>query len=203
MIEFTRKYHEGVKEGKITLTFRPWDTLRVLRGKIYRAYNLGLLKVHDVDFRQLASVTLEEAKRCGYANMDEFRDDFEALAGREVAFDFERCVRIEFSFIGEDIENYKKAMGDVKDSEIFNIKEMLLKLEQKGTKQWAIKALQVLKKKETVMPKEMEKPLKLSAEKVKQNMKKLKELNLVMSDNRTGYYITPLGMKILKSLHKA
>ena len=94
-------------------------------------------------------------------------------------------------------------MGDVKDSEIFTIKEMLLKLEQKGKKQWAIKTLQVIKKKNYGSPKEMEKPLRLPAEKIRQNLRKLKSLNLVMSDNRMGYIVTPLGMKILKSLHKA
>jgi hypothetical protein len=203
MLLFTRKYHEDIQEGKITLTFRPWDTLKVLRGKIYRAHNLGLLKVLDVDFKQLSDITLEEIKRCGYKNMNEFKEDFNSLAGKEVDFEFERAVRIEFGYIGEDIENYKKAMGDVKDSEIFNIKEMLLKIEQKGTKQWAIKTLQVLKKKNYASPRDMEKPLRLPAEKIKQNMKKLKALNLVMSDVRTGYTITPLGMKILKSLHKA
>jgi hypothetical protein len=203
MIVFTKKYHEAVKEGKITLTFRPWDTLRVLRGKIYRAYNLGLLKVHDVDFKKLSDITLEEVRRCGYKNMDEFREDFRTLARREVDFEFERAVRIEFGYIGEDIENYKKAMGDVKDSEIFTIKEMLLKLEQKGKKQWAIKTLQVLKKKTHASAADMEKPLRMPAEKIKQNLRKLKSLNLVMSDNRMGYMITPLGMKILKSLHKA
>jgi len=203
MIVFNKKYHEGVREGRITLTFRPWDTLRVLRGKIYRARNVGLLKVLDVDFKKLTDVTMEEIRNCGYRSMNEFREDFESLAGREVDFDFERAVRIEFTYIGEDIENYKKAMGDVKDSEIFNIKEMLLKLEQKGRKKWAIKALQILKKKPYVSPKDMEKPLKLSSDKVVQNMRKLKALNLVMSDNKMGYSITPLGVKILKSLNKA
>jgi hypothetical protein len=202
MIVFTRKYHDDIQSGKITLTFRPWDTLKVLRGKIYRAQNLGLLKVLDVDFKKLTDVTQEEIKRCGYKNMNEFREDFESLAGREVVFDYERAVRVEFAYIGEDIENYKKAMGDVKDSEIFNIKEMLLKLEQKGTKQWAIKTLQILKKKNYASSKDMEKPLRLPAEKIRRNMKNLKDLNLVMSDVRTGYTITPLGIKILKSLHK-
>ena len=203
MMVFTRKYHDEVREGKITLTFRPWDTLRVLRGKIYRANNLGLLKVHDVDFKNLTEITLEEAKRCGYKSMDEFHEDYENLAEREVDFEFGRAVRIEFAYIGEDIENYKKAMGDVKDSEIFTLKEMLLKLEQKGKKQWAIKTLQVIKKKNYGSPREMEKPLRLPAEKIRQNLQKLKSLNLVMSDNRMGYIVTPLGMKILKSLHKA
>ncbi len=203
MIVFTKKYHEGVRNGSIALTYRPWDTLRVLRGKIYRANNLGLLKVLDVDFSPLSEVTLEEAKRCGYKSMAEFKEDYETLAGREVDFEYERSVRIEFTYIGEDIENYKKAMGDVKDSEIFTIKEKLLKIEQKGRKKWAIKTLQLLKKKPNITTKDMEKFLKIQNDKVKKNLSNLRQLNLIMTENQTGFNITPLGIKILKSLNKA
>lgn len=202
MIEFTKKYHDGVKEGTITLIFCAWDTLRVLRGKIYRAYNLGLVKVLDVDFKQLSDVTPEEVRRCGYKNMEEFKADYAVKAKRGVDFEVERAVRIEFEYIGEDIENYKKAMGDVKDSELFDIKEKLLKLEQKGTRQWAIKALEILKKKEYIPSRDIEKGLKFTADRVKHDMVKLKSLNLITSNIKMGYAITPLGVKVLKSLHK-
>jgi len=202
MITFTKKYHDAIKEGKINLTFRSWDTLRVLRGKIYRAYNLGLIKVLDVDFKKLAAISTEEIKRCGYKNAEEFQEDFQHIARRDVDFKIERAVRIEFEYIGEDIENYKKAMGDVKDSELFDIKEKLLKLEQKGKKQWAVKILELLKKKEYVTPEAMEKALKSSPDRVKQSMKKLKALNLTAKDRKMGYSITPLGVKLLKSMNK-
>lgn len=202
MIVFTKKYHDAIREGKITLTFRPWETLRVLRGKIYRANQVGLLKVLDVDFKKLAGTTLEEARQCGYKSMDEFREDFQRLAKRDVDFERERAVRIEFEYIGEDIENYKKAMGDVKDSELFDIKEKLLKIEQRGKNQWAVKTLELLKKKEHISFAEMEKALKSPSDRVRQRMKKLKALNLTSSDSRTGYSITPLGVKLLKSLNK-
>jgi hypothetical protein len=202
MIIFTKKYHEAIKEGKITLTFRAWDTLKVLRGKIYRAYNLGLIKVLDVDFKKLENITIEEVKSCGYKNMEEFRDDFQKIAKRDIDFDRERAVRIEFEYIGEDIENYKKAMGDVKDSELFDIKEKLLKLEQKGKKQWAVRALELLRKKDYMSFTEMERALKTPSEKVRQRMKKLKTLNLTSSDSKMGYSITPLGVKLLKSMNK-
>jgi hypothetical protein len=134
--------------------------------------------------------------------MEEFREDFEKIAKRDIDFDRERAVRIEFEYIGEDIENYKKAMGDVKDSELFDIKEKLLKLEQKGKKQWAVRALELLRKKDYMSFTEMERALKTPSEKVRQRMKKLKTLNLTSSDSKMGYSITPLGVKLLKSMNK-
>ncbi len=200
MFRFLKKYHEDIKQGRITLTFQPWDTLRVLRGKIYRAHQVGLVRVLDVDFKRLSEVTEEEAKRCGAKSLEEFRRDFEELADREVDFEKERAVRVEFEFIGEDIEDYKKAMGNVKDSELNELKEQLIIADQKNARPWIIKTLKLLREHGYIPSKDLEKQLKIPAEHIRRNMKQLKEMNLIRSSQRKGYTITPLGIKVLKSL---
>ncbi|MCI4626298.1 MAG: hypothetical protein L3V56_10095 [Candidatus Magnetoovum sp. WYHC-5] len=200
MLGFDKKYHESIKEGKITLAFRFWDTLRVLRGKIYRAHNLGLLRILDVDFRKVSSITAEDARRCGFASVDDFVCELVDMSDVDIDFENDRVVRIEFEYIGEDIENYKKAMGNVKDSEIFNIKEQLIVLEQKSNTPCIRKTLQILKKNAFIQTKELETNLEIPPERVKVFMRKLKALQLVTSNNRKGYSITPLGIKLLKHL---
>ncbi len=200
MFRFFKKYHEDIKNGKITLTFQPWDTLRVLRGKIYRAYQLGLLRVLDVDFKKLSDITEEELARCGYSSYEQFMEEFSELAEREVDFDTERAVRIEFEYIGEDIENYKKAMGNVKDSELYDLKEKLIIADRKSAKPWIIKTLKLLREHGNIPSKDLEKRLRIPADRIRQNMKKLKTMNLVTSHQRKGYGITPLGVKVLKTL---
>ncbi len=200
MFRFSRKLYDDIKAGKITLTFQPWETLRVLRGKIYRARHVGLLRVLDVDFKKLSEITPEEIKRCGYASMEEFMSDFEEFAEREIDFERDRAVRIEFEYIGEDIENYKKAMGNVKDSELYDLKEQLIIADQKNAKPWIIKTLRLLREQGYIPSKDLEKRLKIPADRIKQNMKKLKAMNLITSHQRKGYGITPLGVKVLKTL---
>ena len=200
MFRFLKKYHDDIKAGKITLTFQPWDTLRVLRGKIYRAYNLGLLRVLDVDFKKLTDITPEELKRCGYNSLAVFQREFEEMAERKVDFEKERAVRIEFEYIGEDIENYKKAMGNVKDSELYNLKEKLIIDDQKNATPWIIKTLRLLREYDYLPSRDLEKRLRIPAERIRYNMKKLKALNLITSNQRKGYGITPLGVKVLKTL---
>ncbi len=200
MFRFLKKYHNDIKSGRITLTFQPWDTLRVLRGKIYRAHNLGLLRVLDVDFKRLSEITPEELKRCGYDSPELFREEFEVLAERRVDFKRERAVKVEFEYIGEDIENYKKAMGNVKDSELYNLKEQLIIADRKNARPWIIKTLRLLRDSDYIPSKDLEARLKIPAERIRQNMKKLKALNLITSNQRKGYGITPLGVKVLKTL---
>jgi DNA-binding transcriptional ArsR family regulator len=200
MFMFLKKQHSDLKSGKIILTFQPWETLRVLRGKIYRAHKLGLLRVLDVDFKILIDITPDELKRCGYRSFESFLEDYEKLAERSVDFEKERAVRIEFEYIGEDIENYKKAMGNVKDSELYDLKEKLIIADQKSAKPWIIETLKLLRDSDHIPSKDLEKRLKIPAERIKQHMKKLKAMNLITSNQRKGYGITPLGVKVLKTL---
>ncbi|KJR41036.1 hypothetical protein MCHI_003046 [Candidatus Magnetoovum chiemensis] len=199
ILNFERRYHNAIKEGKLTLTFRYWDTLRVLRGKIYRAQNLGLVRIVDVDFKKIKNITMDEIKRCGFNNYDDFHEDFSKNTEFDIDFDSDRAVRIEFEYIGEDIENYKKAMGNVKDSEIFNIKEQLLVLEQKNSTPWIKKTLKLLKENGGyIQSKELETELEIAPDRIKSYMRKLKSLHLISSNSRKGYCITPLGSKLLK-----
>ncbi|MBF0564141.1 MAG: hypothetical protein HQK89_02750 [Nitrospirae bacterium] len=200
MILFDKQFYDPIKEGKITLTFRLWDTLRVLRGKIYRSHNLGLLRIVDVDFKKLSSITPEEMKRCGFESFGEFKEDFEKYADAEVDFEKDRAVKIEFEYIGEDIENYKKSMGNVKDSEIFSIKEQLLILEQKNQTPWIRRTLQMLKEQGYILSKDLEPVIDIPSDRVKTFMRKLKALHLISSNTRKGYSITPLGSKLLRHL---
>ncbi len=200
MFRFLKKYHDAIKAGKITLTYQPWDTLRVLRGKIYRAQHVGLVRVLDVDFRKLSDVTEEEALRCGADSLETFRQDLEELAGREIDFETERAVRVEFEFIGEDIEDYKKAMGNVKDSELNYLKEQLIIQDQKSARPWVIKTLQMLRDNGYIPARDLEAHLNVPSEQFRKNMKQLKELNLIRSSQKKGYSITPLGIKVLRSL---
>ncbi len=200
MIWFEKRFYDGVREGRITLTFRFWDTLRVLRGKIYRSHNLGLLRIIDVDFKRFQGITLDEVRRCGYDSMDEFREDIVNYSETDVDIERDRVVRIEFEYIGEDIENYKKAMGNVKDSEIFNIKEQLLMLEQKNDTPWIKRTLQVLKDQGCLLSKDLEPVVDMPSDRIKNFMRKLKALHLISSNTRRGYSITPLGSKLLRHL---
>lgn len=200
MFRFLKKYHDDIKKGNIAITFQPWNTLRVLRGKIYRAHNLGLLRVLDVDFKKLSNITPEELKRCRYDSYSGFKKDFSEMAEREVDFEVERAVRIEFEYIGGDIENYKKSMGNVKDSELNDLKEQLIIADQKNTKPWIIKTLRMLREHDYIPANDLEKRLKIPGERIRKNMKKLKTMNLVTSNQGKGYGITPLGVKVLKTL---
>lgn len=202
MILFSQKDHEAIKNGKITLTFRDWDTLKVQKNKIYRSYSLGLLRVLNVSFKKLSDITIDEIKRCGYKSIHQFRDEYGENAKRKVDFKTESAVKIEFEYLGEDIENKKRLMGKVTPLELFEIKEKILDLEEKSSSPWIIKTLQILSKNGFLLSKDLEKFLKIPSDKIKQNMRRLKEMNLIYSNSKKGYSLTPLSLKLFRILNK-
>jgi hypothetical protein len=100
--------------------------------------------VLDVSFRKLADISLNEIKKSGFRSFHDFRDSFEEGARRTVDFKDESAVRIEFEYLGEDIENKKRLMGKVTPMELFEIKQSLLLLEEKSESPWVVKTLEVL-----------------------------------------------------------
>ncbi|RPI36325.1 MAG: hypothetical protein EHM54_06000 [Nitrospiraceae bacterium] len=202
MLSFSKKYHEAIKAGNITMSFRDWKTLNVQKNKIYKSCNLGLLKVIDVSFRKLADISLNEIKKSGFRSFHDFRDSFEESARRTVDFKTESAVKIEFEYLGDEIENKKRLMGKVTPMELFEIKQNLLSLDGQGGCLWVVKTLQALEEKGPLRIEDLEKTLKMTPDTVKMNMRKLRGLSLITSSSKRGYSITPLSLKILGILRK-
>jgi hypothetical protein len=203
MIPFLEKYNEDIKAGNITLTFRDWNTLNVQKNKIYKAYNLGLLRILDVGFMKLVDVTIDEVRKCGYNNLQEFRIGYEEGTKRKIDFRTDSTVRVEFEYVGDDIENKKRLMGKITPMELYEVKQKILILEEKNGSPWIVKTLHSLSQNGCQLSGDLEKLLKISSDNVRQKMRKLKELNLIYSNSKKGYSITPLSLKLLKIIDNA
>jgi len=202
MLSFKPKYHGEIKTGTITLSFRDWTTLNVQKNKIYKSCNLGLLRVLDVSFKMLADIQRTEIKKSGFKSLQDFKDSYEESARRAVAFHTESAVKIEFEYLGEDIENKKRLMGRVTPMELFEIRQKLLTLDEKRASPWVVKTLLLIEKKGPLKIEELEKLIRMTPDAVKMNIRKLKELSLISCNSKRCYSITPLSLKILGILKK-
>ena len=202
MLSFKPKYHEKIKTGAITLSFRDWKTLNVQKNKIYKSYNLGLLKVLDVSFKKLSDIPLNEIKKSGFKGLRDFRQSFEESAKRAVDFKKDSAVKIEFEYLGNDIENKKRLMGKVTPMELFEIRQKLLALDENGGFGWAVKILLDLEKRGPLRIEDIGLSIKIAPDSIKLNMRKLKELSLISNNSKRFYSVTPLSLKILGILKK-
>jgi len=201
MLSFKQKYHEAIKSGKITMSFRDWKTLNVQKNKIYKSFNLGLLKVLDVSFKRLADISLKDIQKSGFRSFQDFKEGFEETARRAVDFKTESAVKVEFEYLGEDIENKKRVMGKVTPMELFEIRQKLIALDEKSESHSIVKLLLLLEN-GPLKIEDIEKAIKIAPDAIKLNIRKLKELSLISSNSRRCYSITPLSLKILGNLKK-
>ena len=202
MLSFKQKYHEAIKSGKITVSFRDWKTLNVQKNKIYKSLNLGLLKVLDVSFKKLADIPLSEIQKSGFRSFQDFKENFEESARRTVDFKIESAVKVEFEYLGDDIQNKKRLMGKVTPMELFEIRQKLMVLDEKSESHAFVKLLLLLEKTGPLKIEDIEKSIKIAPDVIKMNIRKLKELSLVSSNSKRYYSISPLTLKILGNLKK-
>ncbi len=200
MLSFNQRYHEEIKAGKITVSFRDWKTLNVQKNKIYKSCNLGLLKILDVSFKKLADIPFSEIKKSGFRSLQDFKDSYEESSQRIVDFQTESAVKIEFEYLGEDIANKKKLMGKVTPMELFELRQKLLALDEKNGHSWVVKILLLLDKKGPLKLEDIEKVIKMSPDAIKLNIRKMKELCLISSNSKRYYSTTPLSLKIISIL---
>jgi hypothetical protein len=195
VLSFNPKYHEKIRTGAITISFRDWKTLNLQKNKIYKSYNLGLIKVLEVSFKKLSDIPLNDIKKSGFKSVQDFRVGFEESAKRAVDFQSDSVVKIEFEYVGEDIQNKKRLMGKVTPMELFEIRQKLVSQDEGGPG-CAVKILLELEKRLLTIE-GIEKSSRLAPDAIKLTLCRLKELGLISSNAKRCYFATPLGLKIL------
>ena len=70
---FQARFKEGIRAGKVTLTFRTWKEAKVTVGGAYRLGPDDAVVVDAIDRVSIADVTAAAARKAGFADLDELR----------------------------------------------------------------------------------------------------------------------------------
>jgi hypothetical protein len=89
-----REVLEAIKAGAITLQFRRWTRPSVKPGGTLKT-KIGLLKIGRIDEMRPDEVTVTDARKAGFADLDEFRRWLDTMKQGPLFH------RIEVSYIGE------------------------------------------------------------------------------------------------------
>ena len=66
MLLFQKRFHAGLVDGSIRLTFRRWAKPHVRPGGRYRCHPIGVLEVESVDQVPVGSITEDDARKAGF-----------------------------------------------------------------------------------------------------------------------------------------
>ena len=79
-MQFERRFADAIKAGDVTLTFRRWARPQAVAGHRYRVPPIGFVDVTRVDEIDEGAITLRDAKRAGFATLQQLRDYMQVKA---------------------------------------------------------------------------------------------------------------------------
>ncbi|MDF2799868.1 MAG: hypothetical protein K0R85_2612 [Devosia sp.] len=90
-----RELLEDIKAGKVDLVFRRWSRPTVRAGGTLKT-KIGILSIDAMDEMDPANVTLADAQRAGFADLDAFRRWLDSMKPGHLFH------RIQLRYLGED-----------------------------------------------------------------------------------------------------
>lgn len=97
---FPPKIFEAIKEGQITLTFRLWDSCRLVPGKSYGLEKLGRIIIKSAEKVPVSSINDTDARLAGFENADQIREEMRTQKP-DLDIGSAACFRIEFQYDGD------------------------------------------------------------------------------------------------------
>lgn len=198
---FERRFHAGLRDGSITLTFRAWATPQAKAGGRYVS-QIGMLEVDAVDRVELGAIRAVDARRAGFEDREElaaYLNKGLAKAGRKPLRANSLVDRVRLRYAGP-AKASDRPRTDVRDLSAEDLDRLVAKLDAmdgRSTKgAWTRRVLALIAKHPRVSAAQLAERLGYDRVAFKADVRKLKKLGLTLS-HEVGYEISPRGRAVL------
>ncbi len=196
MLLFQKKFHQGLTDGSVTVTFRRWERPHVKPGGRYRCHPIGVLVVDAIARMRVADITERDARRSGFPSRAELMEYIRSGPGGEVDDDTP-IFRVDLHHGGEE-DRVAIALDDqLSPEDVEAITARLARMDAQG--EWTAVTLRLIEKNPRVVASELARRLGRERLPFKTDVRKLKRLGLTQSFE-IGYDLTPRGRAYLKAI---
>ena len=196
MLLFQKKFHQGLTDGSVTVTFRRWERPHVKPGGRYRCHPIGVLVVDAIERVRVADITERDARRSGFLSRAELMEYIRSGPGGEVDDDTP-IFRVDLHHGGEE-DRVAIALDDqLSPEDVEAITARLARMDAQG--EWTAVTLRLIEKNPRVVASELARRLGRERLPFKTDVRKLKRLGLTQSFE-IGYDLTPRGRAYLKAI---
>ena len=185
---FKQRFYQGLADGSITLAFRRWKRPSVKAGTELKS-PVGILHIDAVDLIEPALITIEEAERAGYVNLQELLVELNSYQGK--------LYRVAFHYAGADPRIALRQDAEISDEEFESIRKRLLRYESGIA--WTTPTLRMIQAEPGRRAGDLAPRLPMRTRTFKRRVRQLKDLGLTESLG-TGYRISPRGAAYLERL---
>ncbi len=180
---------DGIADGSISLVFRRWRKPTVKAGGSLKTA-IGLLAIDAVEIVMLPSIKPLDARRAGYATLDDLRKELARYGDGEV-------YRIKVRHAGADPRVALRAQSRLDNEEFAALQDRLKRLDRVAP--WTRQALGLIAGHPGRRAAELAAELGQETAPFKINVRKLKALGLTES-LEVGYRLSPRGRAVLARL---
>jgi len=193
MLLFQKRFHGGLVDGSIRLTFRRWQKPHVRPGGRYRCHPIGVLEVDSVDRVAAGTINEAEAHEAGFGSRDELLHFMSDGPAGPVTPDTE-VWRVALHY-GGDGDRVEIALDDHLSPK--DVQTLARRLERLG--EWTIPTLRLIGRRPRVAASRLAASLGRERDPFKIDVRKLKRLGLTQSFE-VGYELSPRGRALLAAL---
>jgi hypothetical protein len=190
---FQKRFHAGIVDGAVRLTFRLWEKPHVKVGGRYRVHPIGVVEVNAVERVTLADISERDARDGGFGSRAELLAYLGPVAKTPLA-DATPLFRVAFIH-GGDGDRVAIALETALGADaLAGLQKRVERLERDG--KWVRRVMELIGKHPRVAASRLAKKLKRDTEPFKIDVRKLKKLGLTQSFE-VGYEVSPRGKKYL------
>lgn len=200
MLLFQKRFHAGLVDGSITLTFRQWDMPRVRVGGRYRCHPIGVLEVDGLRRIRVGEITEQDARRAGFGSRGELLAYLGQMKGGPLEDGLE-IFRVELHYGGDGDRVETALQADLSDEEVEDIRSRLEKLDSRSGKPWTRRTLKLIQSNPRIAASKLAAKVKEETLPFKARVVKLKKLGLTQSFE-VGYEVSPRGRVYLEKIRK-
>lgn len=190
---FKKDILEGIANGTVTLAFRRWRRASVKPGSRLHT-PVGLLEIQSMMEVAKADITETDAAQVGYDSLSRLHKELNAFSEEGVVY------RIEFDRIGDDPREALREDDHLDEEQLSELRKRLDRLDKARPQgPWTTEFLRIIDKHPGVRAAELAAAIGWETEKLKLNVRKLKNLGLTISLG-TGYRISPRGRTYMNDM---
>ena len=200
MLLFQKRFHAGLKDGSIRLTFRSWRKPLVKPGGRYRCHPLGVLEVDRVEVVPVGSITAEDARLSGFDGREALLEYMQAV--REEPLRAQDTVfRVELHHGGDGDRVPAALDASLTDEEVARLVRRLDGWDERAKAPWAWRTLRLIGRNPRTAASKLARKVGRETPPFKADVRRLKKLGLTQSFE-VGYELSPRGEELMRRVRR-
>ncbi|GMU63204.1 MAG: hypothetical protein AMXMBFR34_49670 [Myxococcaceae bacterium] len=193
MLLFQKRFHAGLVDGSVTLTFRHWATPRVKPGGRYRVHPIGVVEVDGVVRTTVGAICERDARAAGFESRAELLAYLRPVSPEPLT-DATPLFRVALHHGGDGDRVPGALDAKLSEEDVAVLKQRLARLD--GRRPWTRKVLKLILRHPRLAASKLAARLGRETAPFKVDVRKLKRLGLTQSFE-VGYEVSPRGLAFL------